>query len=642
MNESILYAVTLIGMAGIGAQWLAWRINAPAIVLMSIAGLLLGPVFGLLDPRETFGDVYDPLISIAVGIILFEGGLQLKFEELRDVGSGVRRLVVPGALIAWALGTVAGTQIAGLSLPTALLFGGIMVVTGPTVIGPLLRQAKLSSRPATLLRWEGIVNDPIGALLAVVVFEAYHLSQPGAGALTPFEIGGSLILGSVIASVWGVLLGLFVARAFRLGWVPEFLKTPVLLALVILCFSAANGLQEEAGLLAVTAMGITIANSKLPSINQIRLFKENIAVLFVSGVFILLTANLTPEVLLNVGWRDAFFVAAMLLLVRPITVLTSMFGTKVTMQERFLVGWIAPRGIVAVAVSGLFAEKMVGLGYEDGARMVPLAFAMVFATVVAHGFSIAPLARWLGLAASGRPGVLIVGGSPWSAALGAKLKDMKIPVLITDANYRALRPARNLGVETFYGEVLSEVTEHHIEFVRYGTLLALTGNDSHNALVCTDLAHEINRTKTFQLTPRTGSGEGRRSVSYALQGRPLFAEPISLDDLLRRHYGGWDFQMTRITEEYTPEDFAQAIGDDGLLVMLERDEQCHFSSSDQPLKPKAGDRVLAYVSPEALQRKPKKPKVQADQNSADPAADIEELKEEALEKVGGVTSLTGS
>lgn len=632
----IVLAVMLIGLAGIGAQWVAWRFNLPAIVMMAIAGVLLGPVFGILRPEATFGEVYDPLISIAVGIILFEGGLQLRLDELREIQRGVFRLVIPGVFIAWGLGFLAAWKIAGLSVPTAGLFAGIMVVTGPTVIMPLLRQAKLSSRPATLLRWEGIINDPIGALLAVIVFEVLALSQPGPEALAPYQIGGSLVLGAMLSTVWGFLLGLFVAESFRRGWVPEFLKTPVLLSLVLTCFAMANGIQEEGGLLAVTSMGVTIANAKLPSINQLRQFKENIAVLFVSGVFVMLTANLTMDTLFSLTFQDLLFVAAMLFLVRPLTVLISLIGTETGWRERALIGWIAPRGIVAVAVSGLFAAKMVDIGIEDGSKIVPLAFAMVFVTVIAHGFTISPLARALGLAQKGRPGVLIVGASPWSAALGEKIKELGLPVLITDADYRRLRSARNRGLETFYGEILSEVTEHHIEFVRYNTLLAVSGNESHNALVCTDLGQEMDRARTFQLSSR-GQEEHRRNVSYALRGRLLFEKPMGLDDLLKRFYNGWGFQLTRLSESYPPEDFLDAIGSDSIIVAVERDQQLLFSTADRPITPKLRDRVLSFVPPAVLEGRTAK-----DQPAeAGAAEEIAEAKEKAMNKASPTPDLTG-
>ena len=628
----IFFAVSLIGFAGIGAQWLAWRYQLPAIVLMAIAGLALGPVLGWLRPEATFGEIYQPIISLAVGIILFEGGLQLKFEELREVGKGVRRLVVPGVFIAWALGFMAAWKIAGLSVPTALLFSGIMVVTGPTVIMPLLRQAKLSSRPATLLRWEGIVNDPIGALLAVFVYEVLHLSAPEGGALPPYQIVGSLIIGAILSTVLGILLGMGIAHLFRRGHVPEFLKTPVLLSAVVIAFTFANALQEEGGLLSVTAMGITLANAKLPSINQLRQFKENIAVLFVSGVFVILTANLTMDVLFSLTFRDLAFVAVMLLAVRPISVMLSLFGTTTKMNERALISWIAPRGIVAVAVSGLFAAKLVEIGIEDGAKMVPLAFAMVFATVLAHGFSIGPLAQALGLAKKGRPGVLIVGGSPWSAALGEKLRDMKIPVLITDSSYRALRPARNAGLDTFFGEILSEVSDHHVETSGFNTLLAVTANESHNALVCTDLSHEMDRARTFQLSSRKAA-EDRKTLSYALQGRQLLGKPMALEDLMRRHYIGWGFQLTRLSEAYPLEAFQEALGEDSLIVAVERDEQILFNSVSEPVNPKLGDRVLAYVPPPVLEGR-------LPERGADADPELSDKKEEILEKVAEASRLT--
>lgn len=630
----IFFSVSLIGFAGIGAQWLAWRYNLPAIVLMAIAGLALGPVLGVLRPEATFGELYQPIISLAVGIILFEGGLQLKFDELREVGKGVRRLVFPGVLISWVLAFLAAWQIANLSVPTALLFSGIMVVTGPTVIMPLLRQAKLSSRPATLLRWEGIVNDPIGALLAVVVYEIFHLSAPAGGALSPFQIIGSLFLGAVISTVLGVLAGMAIAHLFRRGHVPEFLKTPVLLSAVIICFTFANAFQEEGGLLAVTAMGIFLANAKLPSINQLRQFKENIAVLFVSGVFVILTANLSMDVLFSLRWSDLLFVAVMLLAVRPLSVLLSLFGTNTAMNERALISWIAPRGIVAVAVSGLFAAKLVEIGIEDGAKMVPLAFAMVFATVLAHGFSIAPLAQALGLAKKGRPGVLIVGGSPWSTALACKLKDMTFPVLITDSSYRALRTARHAGLETFWGEILSEVSEHHVETTGYSTLLAVGANESHNALVCTDLAHEMDRARSFQLSSRK-PGEDRRTLSYALQGRQLLSKPMALEDLMRRHYAGWDFQLTRLSDEYPPEVFLESIGEDSLITAVERDEQLLFNSVGEPLTLRAGDRVLTYVPPEILKGRKAAPAIENDE-------ELSQQKDEALDAIGGGPALTSN
>lgn len=608
MNNLVL-ALAVIGLLGVGAQWLAWRLNLPAIVLMSIAGVIAGPVLGVFTapdaepgtpPMEAlFGEFYRPIIAVAVAVILFEGGLQLNFAELRGLTKGVRRLVFPGVPIAWFLGAAAAYLIAGLSWQTALLFGGIMVVTGPTVIIPLLRQSKLNTRPATLLKWEGIVNDPIGALLAVLVYEFLVFGDRHASS---GEIIGSILVASVLSAGLGFAIGRFAANAFRRGWAPEYLKPPLLLVAVLACFEIANLLQEEAGLLAVTAMGVTMANSRIASINELRLFKENIAVLMVSGVFIILTANLTFESFRALDWSALWYLGAMLFVIRPLTVIISTIGAGLPWKERLLVAWIAPRGIVAVAVSSFFGAALASEGYIGSEQLIPLAFAMVFATVTLHGFTIGPLAKALGLASRERPGVLLVGASPWSAALAAKLKEMEIPVLVADASWRRLKPARLADVPTYYGEILSEVTEHHLDLNRFGYLLALSGNESHNALVATDLAPELGRAAIFQVNARGKDEEDRQALSYTLQGRTFLHSGAPLDELLRRHYSGWIYQRTKLSEEYPPEKYKKDLGPEYEIVLVIRKGALHFASQEAPVEPETGDTALAYIP------KPKEPK----------------------------------
>lgn len=624
--DNLVLAFAIIGILGVGAQWFAWRFNFPAIVLMAIAGVLAGPVFGVFTPdgalpgtppmEALFGEFYRPIIAVAVAVILFEGGLSLNFAELRGLTKGVQRLVFPGVPIAWGLGTVAAYLIGGLSWQVALLFGGIMVVTGPTVIIPLLRQSKLNARPATLLKWEGIVNDPIGALLAVVVYEFLVF---GNGHASPGEIVSSIVLASLLAGGLGFAIGRFVSASFRRGWVPEYLKPPVLLALVLLCFETANMLQHEAGLLAVTAMGVTIANSRIASINELRLFKENITVVLVSGVFIILTANLTMESIRALDWSVFWLLVAMLFIVRPLSVFLSTIGAGLPFKERLLVGWIAPRGIVAVAVASFFGAALLEEGYPDAGMLIPLAFAMVFVTVVMHGFSIGPLAKALGLASRERPGVLIVGASPWSAGLAAKLQELEIPVMVADASYRRLQPARLANVPTYYGEILSEVTEHHLDLNRFGYLLAVSSNEAHNALISTDLAPELGRAAIFQVNARGKGEEDRRALSYTLQGKTFLHSGIGLDDLVRRHYSGWQYQRTKLSEEYTPERYQQDIDPEAEIILAIRKSALVFASREAPLKLEIGDAVLAYIPKPQNKPAPEPPDTprQADEHAPD-------------------------
>ncbi len=622
--DNIVLAVAIIGVLGIGAQWLGWRFNLPAIVLMALAGVLAGPVFGVFTPSDAppgtppmealFGEFYRPIIAIAVAVILFEGGLSLNFAELRGLTKGVRRLVFPGVPIAWFLGAVAAYLIGGLSWQVALMFGGIMVVTGPTVIIPMLRQSKLSPRPATLLKWEGIVNDPVGALLAVVVYEFLVF---GDGHATPIEIISSIILASLLSIGLGYAIGQLAASSFRKGWVPEYLKPPVLLALVLVCFETANLLQDEAGLLAVTAMGITLANSRLASINELRFFKENISVLLVSGVFIILTANLTFDSIKAFDWSVFWLIVTMLFIIRPLSVFISTIGTGLPWREKLLVGWIAPRGVVAVAVSGFFGAALLENGYVDGGMLLPLAFAMVFTTVTLHGFTISSLAKRLGLASREKPGVLIVGASPWSTELAVKLQDLELPVMVADTSYRRLRPARLANIQTYYGEILSEVTEHHLDLNRYGYLLALSGNEAHNALVSTDLAPELGRTAIFQVNARGKDEEDRQALSYTLQGRTFLHSGAPLDELLRRHYSGWSYQRTKLSEEYPPERYKEDLDKEAEIVLLIRKDAVMFASREAPLTPEIGDLALAY-SPKPPDPKPEKNGPDNPPNADDP------------------------
>lgn len=581
-------------MLGIGAQWIAWRLALPAIVLMSLAGILAGPVSGLIDPAADFGDLLRPMISIAVAIILFEGGLTLNLRELREAGSGVMRLVLPGVPLAWGLGAAAAHYLAGFSWPVAVLFSGILVVTGPTVIIPLLRQAKLAPRPRAILKWEGIVNDPIGAILAVLVFEYLVRTSHGEPVTTAI---GWVAFASLIAAAIGYLFGRLVAASFRGGLVPEFLKAPAVLCLVLACFEAANLVEHETGLLAVTAMGLTIANSKLASIVEMRRFKETVAVILVSGVFVLLTATLSLEDLQAADWRLGAFVAATLFMVRPLAVLCSMIGSAVPFRERLFIAWIAPRGIVAVAVSGFFAAALAEFGYPEAEQLVPYAFAIVFATVVLHGFSAPWLARRLDLVSAQKPGVLIVGASPWSLALACAFKELDVPVTVADTSWHRLKPVRLADIPTYFGEILSEATEEHLDMQQFGTLIAATGNEAYNALVCTEFAPEMDRANIFQLGGETE--DDPMDLPFTLKGKRLFKPALSLDDLLTRHYRGWGFQKTTLTEEYGFDAHQANVTDEaeGVLILRASGRMTTYRSAETR-PPGPGDALLTYVPPE--------------------------------------------
>ncbi|NBC94919.1 MAG: sodium:proton antiporter, partial [Deinococcus-Thermus bacterium] len=542
----------LVGVLGVGAQWIAWRIGMPAIVLMLVTGLAVGPGLGLLVPHRDIGSILEPLIAVAVAIILFEGGLTLDRKRLADAAAGVRRLVIAGAPLGWALSAAALHWVAGLSWATSAVFGGILIVTGPTVIAPLLRQAHLARRPSLLLQWEAILNDPLGALAAVLAWQVVLVHEAG---LTPGAAAYQLALGVVVAGIMGGGAGWGLVTAFRRAQVPEFMKVPVLFTGVLAVFALSDAVLAESGLLAVTIMGIVFANSGLASFEEIRRFKEHATILLVSGVFILLAADMDVERLALLDWRAAAFVAATILLVRPLTVLLSLAGSGIPLREQILVALTGPRGVVLVAVAGFFGEKLVSVGVADGAIVTPLAFALVAATVVVHGFSLKPLARLLRLASAEQPGLLIVGGSRFATALGQAMQRAGVPVLVADPNWSNLRRPREAGLRTFWGDILSEAAEHGVELVAFEAVLAATDNDAYNTLVATDLGPEMGRENVWQL--QRESDTPRRTLPATLGGQPL-GEGAGFGALESRIAQGWQVSVTRLSEEFGLDDWREA------------------------------------------------------------------------------------
>ncbi|MEM1316958.1 MAG: sodium:proton antiporter [Pseudomonadota bacterium] len=589
--DNLPLQIAVIGAAGIAAQWMAWRLRIPAIALLLTAGFLLGPVFGYIDPKADFGDIYKPVIGLAVAVVLFEGGLTLNFSEIKETSKAVRRVIIFGGPLVWLFSTMAAHYAAGLPWAAAFVLGGILVVTGPTVIMPLLRQAQLAPRPASLLRWEAIVNDPIGALFAVLAFQIYLVLN---GELAGVTLAGIVVVGAVVALGGGLLLGRAISSIFAKGYVPDYLKSPVLLAIVLMSFAISNMILEESGLLTVTVLGIALANSKMASLTELRRFKETVTVLLVSGLFIMLTASLKLSDFASLGWGAIIFVLLILFVCRPVAIWIATIGSGIDMRERALIAWIAPRGIVAVAVAGLFGEALAENGIAAGEQLVTLTFLVVAATILLHGFTLGPLATAMGLKSAERPGLLIVGGSSWTQALAEKLMELKIPVLIADSNWNHIRKARLADVPVFYGDVLSESAHHDIIFNRYSHILAATDNDAYNSLVCTEYGPEIGRNNVFQIGNLRNEKE-RQALRLTLGGRQLFSEGKSLSELRTHMWQGWTFQNTLITEEFTFEDHqaSRAQGSE-TMFWVKPNGDIHFKHGDQENEPELEDVVFTF------------------------------------------------
>ncbi|WP_085994459.1 cation:proton antiporter [Oceanobacillus senegalensis] len=595
MQEYILLAIITVIVLGIFSQWLAWRIQWPSIVIMSIAGLLIGPVFGLINPKEALGDLYSPIISLAVAVILFEGSTSLDIREVRGISKSVFRVVTFGAFLAWIGGSLAAHYIAGLSLEISFIIGGLFVVTGPTVIIPLLRQAKLKPRTAAVLKWEGIIVDPIGPLLALFAYEiikvigrtSFHISD-----LIPF------FLGCVLAFLLGLGIGLFVSLLVSKGWFPEYLKSPIILSFVFICFSIAEVIMHETGMLAVTVMGLTLARTGryVRSISSVGHFIENISVLLTSTVFILLTASLTRETILDIfSWPIISFVLAMLFLVRPLSIFISTINTELTLQEKTLIGWIAPRGIVALTVSGYFAEMLLNDGYQGASILTALTFALVFITVCVHGFSLGPIARKLDLANTNPPGVLIVGASSFAVAFAEQLKNLGTPVLISDNSNERLLPAKDLEIPTYRGEILEEHSEFEIDLTPYESILAMTGDTAYNALVCQSYVPEFGYNNTFAL-PVYGNAESN-DVPLSLHARILFGEEAVFTELNRKINIGHTIEAIEISAKQTA--IKNELHTKGIipLCVRKKNRQIEFITLQEKITLEEGNHLIVLVEP---------------------------------------------
>ncbi|MEE4329574.1 MAG: cation:proton antiporter, partial [Wenzhouxiangella sp.] len=450
------------------------------------------------------------------------------------------------------------------------------------------------------LKWRGIVNDPGGVLLAVLAFQFFTQADGDWS-----EIATSLALAVGVAGVLGGLGGWVVGRLFRLGFIPAHLKAPLLMVLVLLVFWLSNQVQYEAGLLSVTLMGLVLGNMELVEREPLREFKEHLTLILVSVLFIVIPTQLSLDDLAMIDGRALLFTAAVLLLVRPLTIGLATIGADMARGDRIILGWIAPRGIVAAATAGLFGPALVSAGHSDANVLLPLVFLIIGATVIAHGLTLAPLARRLGLAAEAENGLLIVGANPWTRALAGKLKSLDVPVLVSDGGYKSLQGFRMEGIRTYYGELLSEHAEHELEEEDLSHLLAATGNHYYNALVCQAQGAEFGHHRTFQLAASDEADKDDRRLTIAQRGYFALEPALGLQQLLARLDQGWCFQHSTLSDDFDRKNLEDKLGkldEDWVIVAeLSPSGQLHLHSEERDTNAGKGWTMI-YFAPESEPR----------------------------------------
>ncbi|MDD2407313.1 MAG: sodium:proton antiporter [Tepidiphilus sp.] len=565
MHENILLTLAFIVVAGVAAQWVAWRTQIPAIVFLLILGIVAGPGLGFLDPDRLFGPVLFPLVSLAVAVILFEGSLTLRFSELRGMSQVVLRLVSLGALLTWAVAAAAAHVFVGLAWDLAALFGALVMVTGPTVIVPLLRFVRPSAKVATVLRWEGIVIDPIGALAAVLVYQfLVSRALPDLPAwLALWVFVKAVAVGFVVGWSAAELLG----RMLRHYLVPDYLDNVIVLAFVVGVFTAANMLAHEAGLLAVTVMGMRLANMKGVPLENILSFKETLTILLISVLFIVLAARLDVERLAEVGKGVVLVFLAIQFVAQPLKVWASTTGSGLRWQEKAMIAWIGPRGIVAAAVSALFALRLRELGHPGAEILVPLTFAVIIGTVLFAGGTARLAAQRLGVAEPQARGVLIVGAHRLGRELGLALTKLGFRTIVADTDYALARTARMAGLETFFGNVVSTEADRRLDLVGVGYLLAMSPYPELNALAAVRYQREFGRGNVYVLLTPEEVSKKRQQVLDRRYARLLGGPQVGLAELLVLFDRGGKVYTTRLSEAFTFEAYQERFAARGQLLL---------------------------------------------------------------------------
>ena len=591
MNDPTL-SLVLVGLISIICQFVAFKIKLPAILPLLVAGVVAGPVTGIIDPDQLFGDLLFPVVSLSVAIILFEGSLTLRFKDLSGHGSMVRNLCTYGALVTWVIAAPFAHFALGMSWEMAFLFGAIVTVTGPTVIVPMLRTVRPSSKIGNILRWEGIIIDPVGALLAVLVFE-YIISTQDALSHTLWAFSLSVGVGVGFGAFFGYILGLLL----RKNIIPHYLINTAVLTVMLGAFAGSNVIAHESGLLTVTIMGMWLANMKGVEVEDIIEFKETLSVLLISGLFILLASRIELNAILNLGWGAIIVLLGIMFVARPISVALSSIGTGLSFKEIALLSWIAPRGIVAAAVSALFALKLEALDYAQVELLVPMVFLVIVATVVIQSLSSVHVAKYLGLRAPAPFGFLIFGGGRFARLFSKELINQGVTVTIADTNWETISNARMEGIPAYFGNPMSDHASRNLDFSLFGKVLVMSPYKQLNPLVTYHFSHQMGKGSVLGLSEneRKKLQSHKVSESYAKK-LGLFDDCITYGHLTTLVNNGAVIKTTRVSEEFTFADYKQEYNGRLLpLCAIEPKGKVHLFTNQTTIDPKPEWKIISLI-----------------------------------------------
>jgi NhaP-type Na+/H+ or K+/H+ antiporter len=497
---------------GILAQWVAWRFKIPAILPLILIGLLVGPIaaeFLTEDGSKYIEPIWDGtkglfpgeglyyFVSLAISIILFEGGLTLKRNEIKNVGPVITKLITLGSAVTFFGAGVLAHYVFGLRWDLSFLFSGLIIVTGPTVITPILRNIPLKKDVSAVLKWEGILIDPIGALVAVLVFE--FISVGGDSGFTKtalIEFGKILLFGTSFGFTFAHALTFVINKK----WIPHYLLNVVSLSTVLLVFVESEVFAHESGLLAVVVMGMVLGNGKLKNLKELLYFKESLSVLLISILFILLAANINmDDLMLLYTWDTAILFALIVFVIRPLAVFLSTYGSNLKTKERLFISWVGPRGIVAAGIASLFGSKLLKQGVDGAEYITPLVFMVVLGTVLLNATTARLFAKVVGVFLKNSDGILIVGASKASRLIANYLQEFGKRVVLIDSNKSFVERATKEGLEAFEINIYDDDLTDNIELNDIGYLIAMTGSDAVNQYALNNLSKEFGEHGAFRV-----------------------------------------------------------------------------------------------------------------------------------------------
>jgi NhaP-type Na+/H+ or K+/H+ antiporter len=499
-TDDVLLGLGLVIVLAVGSQLLAGRLRLPAIVVLLPVGFIAGIATDDVHPDALLGALYQPFVSLAVGLILFEAGLRLSLREVgRDVRRTVGLLVTVGVLVTWA-GIWAATALLfdGMGDLVPLLIGAVLVVSGPTVVLPLLSFVRPAPRVRSLLMWEGVLVDPIGALLGVLVFHAVLSAGSGGQLWRPGELLLSVAVGALVGVAAAAILWLLLRETQRT--VPRQ-AVPAVLMMVAAALVAADLIREDSGFVATTLMGAALANQRRIDVSLMLEFQGTLVQMLIGALFVLIAASVSPSDIDAVLPGALLLVAAMVLVIRPLAVALATLRSGLTLRERAFVAWVAPRGIVAGATASAFGLELEQAKVPGAEKILPIVFVAIFATVVLYGLTAAPVARLLGVAEAGGRVVLVVGGTPWARAIAQALRDAGLGVRLWSGRADDQAAARAAGLQAERGRMMLDAVSREAELEDVTDALLLTGNDDFNALAAVALRTELGHGRVYRVAP---------------------------------------------------------------------------------------------------------------------------------------------